>query len=56
MQGEGESVQQIRAMENPAPVLYTSAYARVGWHHFLPRKQMCQAYAAKWLVFRFRLR
>ena len=35
---------------------YASAFQRVGWHHFLPRKHMCQAYAAKWLVFLFRLR
>lgn len=35
---------------------YASAVQRVGWHHVLLRKQMCQAYAAKRLVFLFRLR
>ena len=29
---------------------------RIGWHHFLPRKQMCQAYAAEWLVRLLRFR
>jgi hypothetical protein len=48
--------QQMRIMENLHWRECASAFQRVWWHHFLPRKHMCQAYAAKWLVFLFRLR
>ena len=48
--------QQMRVTVNVALVLETSVFSRFGWHHFLPHKQMFQAYAAKWLVFLFRLR
>jgi hypothetical protein len=46
----------LRALMNTGSLLQPVFSDHSGWHHFLPRKQMCQAYAAMWLVLLFRLR